>query len=178
MRRSAVRLLVALAIVPFARISADAASAPAQLRGKSIAVSWSENRIQRFVGEANFRSVAASHKFSIYVSSAGRVFSRLTNTTRLGTGSADEVGGRRTPVFAGQSLTVFIPSQGTGVRRLTIDFDSGFASCTAGVVRAKPAGAGMMTGTSLINGMRLEIQSVTVGGASCSTQNGNIFGGE
>jgi hypothetical protein len=171
-----------VALILFAPTFALAAAAPAELRGKSITVNWTENRVQRNVGEANFRSVGASHQFSIYISSAGRMFSRLTNTTRAGTGSAEEVGGtlgaKRTPIFSGQSLTVFIPSRGTGVRRLTVNFDASFGSCTAAVIRARPEGAAIMTGTSIITGRELEIQSVSVGAASCTMQNGNIFGKE
>lgn len=175
-----VAALVALTLL--APSFARAAPAPTQLRGKSITVNWTENRVQRNVGEASFRSVAGNHQFNIYISSAGRIFSRLTSTTRAGTGSADEVGGnsgaKRTPVFSGQSLTVFIPSRGSGVRRLTVNFDGGFGSCTAAVIRARPEGAAIMTGTSIITGRALEIQSVSVGAASCTTQNGNIFGKE
>lgn len=172
-------LVVLTSFVPAA---ARAASAPAQLRGKSVIVNWTENRVQRNIGEVNFRPVAASHQFSIYVSSAGRIFSRLTNRTRAGTGSADEVGGtsaaKRTPIFTGQSLTVFIPSRGTGVRRLTVNFDRSFENCTATVIRARPEGAPIMTGTSIITGKALEVQSVSVGPASCAMQNGNVFGNE
>jgi hypothetical protein len=177
---SFVAALIALTL--FASGLARAASAPTQLRGKSITVSWTENRVQRNIGEANFRSVSVSHQFSIYISSGGRMFSRLTNTTRAGTGSADEVGGasgaRRTPVFSGQFLTVFIPNKGTGVRRLTVNFGGSFESCTAGVVSARPEQAAMITGTSIITGRATEIQSVSVGAASCRLQNGNIFSTE
>jgi hypothetical protein len=177
------RLVAALVVLTsFVPAAARAASAPAQLLGKSIVVNWTENRVQRNAGEVNFRSVAASHQFSIYISSVGRIFSRLTNTTRAGTGSADEVGGtsgaKRTPVFSGQSMTIFIPSRGSGVRRLTVNFEGSFGSCTAAVVRARPEGAAIMTGTSIITGKVIETQSVSVGAASCAMQNGNVFGKE
>jgi hypothetical protein len=175
-------IAVLVALTLFELSGAYAVSAPSQLRGKSITVSWTESRVQRNVGEANFRSVTASHRFNIYISSTGRMFSRLTNTTRRGTGSKDEVGGaseaKRTPVFSGQSLTVFIPSKGTGVRRVAVDFDKDFGSCTASVLRARPEGATIMTGNSIITGKSLEIQSVNVGAASCTIQSGNIFGTE
>jgi hypothetical protein len=162
---------------------AVSASAPAQLRGKSIVVSWTEDRIQRVVGEANFRAVAANHQFDMYISSAGRMFSKMTNTTRRGSGSAEQVGGapgaNRQPVFANQSMTVFMPNRnGSGIRRLSVQFDGSYAGCTANVVRAKAEGAKTMVTTSLIIDGKIEIQSVTVSAASCRLQNGNVFGGE
>src|SRR5215472_16156469 len=63
------------------------AAPPQQLVGKSVVVTWNESRIQRTVGQAEFRSVQASHVMSLYVGESGRVFSRLTNTTRAGSGS-------------------------------------------------------------------------------------------
>src|SRR4051812_38735364 len=69
-------------------------AAPTQLYGKSVILKWSENRVQRNVGEGDFRSVNASHELSIYVSSAGRIFNKLQNTTRRGTGSDEQVAGQ------------------------------------------------------------------------------------
>ena len=56
------------------------AAPPQQLLGKSIILTWNESRIQRTVGQTEFRSVQASHIMAFYVGTSGRVFSRLTNT--------------------------------------------------------------------------------------------------
>ncbi len=164
-------------------VSTPATSAPSQLFGKSVVVTWSENRIQRFAGETEFRPVNARHEYSMYVSSAGRIFSRLRNATSAGTAAIDQVAGSagatRVPKFSGQSATVFMPSRGGGsssIRRMTVDFDSSFASCSAKVVRARQEGASLMVGISMTTGRRVEVQSVTVSGATCSIRAGNVFG--
>src|SRR5882757_330161 len=80
-------------IVMLLATQAHAADAPAALKGKSVVVAWTETRQQRHVGEPNFRSVDASHNLSIYISTAGRVFSRQTNSTRAGSGATEQVSG-------------------------------------------------------------------------------------
>ncbi len=165
--------------------SSGAVAAPAALYGKSVVVSWSETSQQRYVGEANFRSVLRSVSTSIYISSIGRVFSRQTNATRTGSGSTEQVaglggnGGRqsRVPAFSGQAMTMFGPVQG-GVRRVSVTFDAGFGSCTADVGFAKEVGRASFNSISPITNRPLEIVSVTPGAASCSVRDGNVFAGE
>jgi hypothetical protein len=123
---------------------AGAGPAPPALYGKSVVVAWSEARIQRDVGQPNFHQVNASHNLSIYVSGTGRVFNRLTNSTRAGTGSteqlAGEKGSNRVLSFSGRSMTVFAPFQSGGMRHIVVDFDAGFGSCGAKITYAKPPG--------------------------------------
>ena len=66
---------------------AHAAGAPEALKGKSVILTWTETRQQRVVGQPNFYSVIGSDSTSIYVSTAGRIFSRRTNSTRAGSGT-------------------------------------------------------------------------------------------
>lgn len=161
---------------------AEAASAPAQLRGKSIIVSWSEERVQRDVGEANFRSATRGFEFRVYISAAGRVFSRLTAINRKRSGSRDQVGGAggstRVADFTGQSMNMIMTGSERGARRVAVNFDAGFGSCRADVVRAKQVGAATMVARSLIRGTQVEIRSVTTSAATCAVQAGNVFGGE
>jgi hypothetical protein len=158
------------------------AGPPGQLKGKSVVISWTETRQQRDVGESEFRSVNASHTMSIYVSDAGRVFSRQVNRTRRGEGGTDQVAGEgggpfsiRTPLFSGQTMTVIGESRG-GARRAVISFDAGFASCTAAASTGFEAGKSKIA-LSPITKKMVEIRSVTTNGASCSVQSGNVFGG-
>ena len=123
-----------------------AAGAPEQLKGKSIVVSWTETRQQKNEDWDNFRTVNASHNLSIYISTAGRVFSRQTNSTRAGSGSTEQVAGEggggyaaRTPSFSGQTMTVIGENKG-GARRTVLDFDAGFSSCSAKAATAFEAG--------------------------------------
>ena len=55
---------------------AYAAEAPKALWGKSVVLTWTETRQQRVVGQPNFYSVNGSDGTSIYISTAGRIFSR------------------------------------------------------------------------------------------------------
>jgi hypothetical protein len=160
---------------------AAAAAPPAGLKGKSVVVSWTEARVQREVGESAFRNVTAGHDLRVYVSGAGRVFSRLTNSTRLGSGKTEQVAGAggatRVPTFSGQSMTLFQPFEAGGMRRIDVEFDPAFGGCRAKVVSARQQGAGTMIAYSPITKRRVEFQSVRPGSASCTLQSGNVFGG-
>src|SRR4051812_6082576 len=74
-----------------------AAQAPPALRGKSITVSWTESRSQRNPGETAFRPVSLPFDFTVYVSSEGRAFKRLTSqsSTRRAVGTKEGVGSGR-----------------------------------------------------------------------------------
>ena len=176
MKPKCTSILLALAVVLAG--STAVMAAPAQLFGKSIIVKWTENRIQRNVGESEFRSVNASHELSVYVSSTGRVFNKLQNTTRRGSGSNEQVAGQgdsnRIASFSGRTMTFVQPQQGMA-RRIAAEFDEGFTSCTATVIRGKESGAGSGFSKSLITGLRIETKSVTTSGVSCSVRAGNVF---
>ena len=161
---------------------AHAADAPAALKGKSVVVTWTETRQQRHVGEPNFHSVDAGHNLSMYISTAGRVFSRQTNTTRTGSGATEQVSGEsggayptRTPLFAGHSMTMVGETKG-GARRTLIEFDASFESCSARVATAFQSGKTSVS-LSPITKKYVEIKSVTANGASCSVKSGNVLAG-
>jgi len=160
---------------------AGAGPAPPALYGKSVIVAWSEARIQRDVGQPNFHQVNASHNLSVYVSGAGRVFNRLTNSTRAGTGSteqlAGEKGSNRVLSFSGRSMTVFAPFQSGGMRHIVVEFDARFGSCGAKITYAKPPGTTQSSGFSPITKRYFELQSIAASGAGCSVRDGNVFGG-
>jgi hypothetical protein len=110
---------------------------PPQLLGKSVVLSWSETRIERDEGEPNFRPVNANHGLTLYISTTGRVFSRVSNTTNAGSGGSEQVQGQssasshapaRVPSFSGQSMTYFQPVGQAGMRRVLIDFDRNFGN--------------------------------------------------
>jgi len=181
---------IGVALITTAALSGSAAQPaaagpPSHLQGKSVVVTWNESRIQRNVGEANFKSVQASHNMSIYISTSDRVFSRLTNTTRLGAGSTEQVQGEvgnsplvraRVPSFSGRSMTLFQPFQQGGMRRLIVDFDANFTSCTARVTHAKERGARTSFALSPITKKMVEFESITASGETCTIRSGNVFG--
>jgi hypothetical protein len=176
--------IVAIAWVVIASAAEAAAAPPAALYGKSVIISWSEMRQQRNVGEAAFRSVAANHSMSIYVSSAGHVFSRFAAQTRRGSGSSEQVAGEgghpeaRVPSFGGRSMTLFVPFRSGGIRRIIVDFDAAFVACSTRVAYARELGQATSIGYSTITKNFVEFQTIEVGAPSCSVQSANVFGGQ
>ena len=167
--------------------SAESSTAPADLHSKSIVVSWAENRVQRHVGEPNFRPVNANQTMSIYISSAGRVFSRLNLATGAGTGSAERIQGDQKqspmfrpwePTFGDKSMTLSQPFQKGGMRKLSIDFDAGLTGCKAKVAYVKDEGAQTSLAWSPITKKMVEFQSIAMIGESCAIKAGNVFGNE
>jgi hypothetical protein len=74
-------------------------------------------------------------------------------------------------------MTVILPMRQAGVRRLVVDFDAGFGSCTAKVSFAKQAGASTSTAFSPITKKMVELQSIITSGESCTVRSGNVFDG-
>jgi hypothetical protein len=152
--------------------------APPALRGKSAIIAWREERVQRQVGEANFHDVTGDLNLSLYFSSQGHVFARLTPT----------VGGRSAPMerrfgdenihwvvnFNGTSMTFFDPFVSGGVRRVNVNFHSHFESCTANAVFGKKSDTAIIM-WSPISKAQNEVLSIKPGPLSCSVREGNIF---
>ena len=158
------------------------AGPPAQLMGKSVVISWSETRSQRDGDDPRVRTVDGRHTLMIYVSTAGRAFSRQINTTKLGSGTMDQAPGQsggtyatRVPSFDGQSMTIIAENRG-GARRTVVRFDGSFSSCSATTGTGFQAGKSSVS-ISPITKKRVEVLSVSVGGVSCSVQSGNVLGG-
>jgi hypothetical protein len=176
-----VALVAILGLVPLC-VSPAAAAAPApQLQGKSVVVSWVEARVQRRVGEAEFRPVTRYGELKVYVSTAGRVFHRLSMESRREAGSNERVGDTPNRKFSFEGNTMVAVQTGAtgGARRVLVTFTPDFASCSAEVIRGKEEGAASMTANSVIRpGTQVEIKSVTTGGVTCSVKAGNVFGGE
>ena len=162
-----------------------AIAAPAQLYGKSVVVTWTEERDQRVKGDELVRNVGRNGQFSVYLSAGGRPFSRMSYSfarARGGakSGSKDAVGGEssggnRSVVFQGNALSVGMSMSG-GARRILVNFDNGFQSCNAQVLTGKAEGADRIHAKSMIGGHHVEILSVKTGPASCRVQEGNVFG--
>lgn len=156
-------------------------AAPQSLYGKTIRVTWNEARSQRVRGEGEFKAVSIPLSFTVYVSSKGQLFKRLTATNASGrsTGSKDRVGtsgsgaeGSGSISFQGNSMISTANNNGLG-RRIRITFDGG-SSCSAEVLTGKN-GAGTAIVRSNATGKMLEFQSVSAGAASCSMREGNAF---
>ena len=176
MRRSMI-----LAILAGMTFASAAEAAPQSFYGKTLRVSWSEARSQRVQGEGAFKSVSIPLSYTVYVSTKGQLFKRLTSSTPSGraTGSKDRVGtgggdseGAGAVTFQGNTLVASSNNHGLG-RRIRVTFD-GSSSCSAEVLTGK-AGGGVTTHRSNATGKMMELESVSAGPASCSVQEGNAF---
>ena len=70
---------LALAVLALTATTSAAFAAPAQLYGKSVVVSWTENRMQTTERSAAPVSKTAQGRLSVYVSDKGRAFSKRTD---------------------------------------------------------------------------------------------------
>ncbi len=181
MSRIFVALCLGLAQAAASAMPAYADDAPKPLYGKSVIVGWPESRVQRNVGEPRFYPVKAAHNLSVYVSTAGRVFNRMTNITGAGIASNDQLAGSegagRVPSFKARSMSMALNYRSGGSRQVDVEFNAAFDACTAKVGFVREPGAPIM-GFSPITKKWIEFQSVAPGEASCEISNGNVFGGD
>jgi len=162
--------------------AAHAGSAPKELYGKSIIVNWTAHRSQRPLGQGNFRDVniPLSHKF--YFGTTGRLFNRLSSTSKgyeaahevVGTSGTSPGGGPRQIQFSDRTIVLTF-TNGDLAHRITIEFNEGFTTCEAQIVSAKPAGANVSVITRNLYGEQIEVRFATVTGVSCSVRDGNVF---
>jgi hypothetical protein len=155
--------------------AAWAANAPSQLYGKTVTVSWSADVVRREVGAPNFAHSTHRRNLIIYISTTGRPFLRQWVVTRSDPKVNEQAGtsGDRAVEFRARSLLI-TTAHTRGASRVQIDFDANFGSCTADVVVGKEEGA-----DSYVKGDRtghaVEVQSVSISGATCSIEEGNFF---
>jgi hypothetical protein len=173
------------AIIAVAITTSGAQAAPAQLYGKSVVVSWTENRMQTTDRDAGPTAVTGTGQLSVYVSEKGRPFSRVSmaiagrGSRGARSGQRDTVqgdGSARTISFGGKSMNATMPRGNAGALLISVTFDSSFQGCSAHVVSGKTGGAQSTRVTSIITGRQYEFYSVKTSGESCSIQNGNVFG--
>jgi hypothetical protein len=171
----------------------QSAGFPAGLIGKTVNVNWTADRLQTFEGETTPVSRSISYGLSIYISTAGRAFSKLRASTsgpgrragfRMRSGESEQApdesrsstGGNRVVRFASGELTVdhvWI----SGVVHVAAAFDAGFGSCTARVINGREGGAAMR-GRSIISGRKFVVHSVQASTPSCSVASGNALAGQ
>ena len=155
-----------------------AEAAPSGLIGKSITVSWNETRSQRDVGtEAAFHPVSIPFTFTVYFGTGGHVFKRIFAMSASGraSGAQDKVGSGGAAVSFSGNTMVGTNSIGGAARRIQVNFDGNFSSCTAQVATAKVAGAKTAAVKSIATGGMVEFESVSAGAATCAIAQGNPF---
>jgi hypothetical protein len=168
--------IVALTVVAG---QAFADNAPPSLRGKSVVISWTENRLQRSGLDNDFRPRSVAQVMQVYISTEGRTFERRSAMRNGKSGSAEGIGGGAIAAtgatrFRGTSL-VMAGAMKQGARLINVEFDQGFSSCTAKVVVGHEAGSEIMRGRSLINKKPIEFKTLGTSGERCAVQNGNVF---
>src|SRR5690348_13063112 len=127
-------------------------AAPQPLYGKSVVVTWSETRLRKAGAQPAASTFTRHGDFSVYVSSAGRVFNRLTYSgftqaprryLNFQSASSDQVGGQgssqRNVAFSGRTMTSITPMNG-GAQRILVTFADDFSTCSAQVLTGKSTG--------------------------------------
>jgi hypothetical protein len=171
--------VIATAAGPVALAFAD--SVPQALRGKSLVLLWTENRLQRRNEHEDFRPRDSSPMMQIYFSSEGRIFERRTGLRGSRRGSVDRVGGGTAArsgktEFQGRRLVLVGATRRGGGRMINVEFEPAFSSCRVQVTVAREAGAEVVQGRSLITKRRIEYKPLGTSGENCSIQEGNVFG--
>ena len=163
--------------------TAYAAEAPKALYGKSILLSWVEERQQSSEAEPQPRWLRVPLTLTIYVSTAGRIFARVSASSATRTGKAEGIGleaktksgGVRVARFDGRALTVTSTFVG-GARNISVDFDDAYRTCSVSVILGKSAGASKLIMPNLALGGVVEVHASRISGNSCAVRDGNALG--
>ena len=173
-------VLAGLAYV-LAELASPAVAAPApDIVGKSILVSWTENRQELIDGRPASATVGLDLR--IYISSAGRPFTRLTTAAGRSSAINEQVGGSGTAATGGMQAVrvdghtlVFQSIMGNYARNLRVELAPGGSSCAAQMSVGKERGSAPKAFRGAATGRIVEIHAVTVGGVSCTVHQGNVF---
>lgn len=161
-------------------IAANAIAAPPQLLGKSLILSWQSNRVERNTTSGETRQYGTSTRLQVYVSSKGRFFTEKTGIAQFRRGpevttfqevsDSPESKEIREWRLEGPSLVAYHAFK-SGIRRMAIDFDGDYRTCSLKVSFAKLGGT-----ENIIRGHgKWEILSIEVSSSSCRIQEGNVF---
>jgi hypothetical protein len=155
---------------------AVASAAPAELLNRTVTVSYS-TAIPAKGSDGSTRTATRSSVRIIYISSAGRIFTRLTRRDSGTTDTKDTApeNPKNNLHFEGNKL-VGVMTFATGAALMTISFEGGGQSCSAELVSGRDKGAFRFKG---LNGVMYEATGpATFSGVSCSIASGNAFGGQ
>lgn len=163
-----------------ASIPASAQAAPQQLLNKTLTVNMTVT-IPGKGSDGSTANMPRSIQRLIYISSAGRVFSRATRTvgrnqkqTERGPEqtAGDATGSLK---FVGNRLVGLLQFK-SGATMMNVDFDPSFQSCTVNVVVGRDSGKPIVW--KGLNGVTYTSTGAPqVGGLSCSIQSGNALAG-
>ena len=152
--------------------SVSASAAPAQLQNKSVVIGWSES-IQEKDEAGQVINTSLNRERVAYISSAGRVFVRASTSSRYAQKRNEMAPGANSGTLAFQGNSLVGTSVFAGfARRLTVNFDASFSSCSASVVYGKAGGP--QKWKSIDGSLTYEVLSMSVGSVSCSIRDGNL----
>ena len=147
-----------------------ALAAPQQLLGKSVVISWTDSMQNRKFDGTSYGSTHSQQRI-VYISSAGRLFVRLTNR------SGGNLRNREVAPGAGGTSFRFEGNRMVGhavfsgfARRVAVNFDSSFSNCTTTVQYGSSGGPRTW---KTLRGETVELQSVSPSAPSCSIREGN-----
>jgi hypothetical protein len=148
---------------------AEAETAPAQLRNKTISISWiSTPHVMTPRGEREGSPISV-HRL---ISSAGRFFVKASydsRTSEAAPGDKTPRGGAREVTFSGGKIIGF-GQLGAGAGRMIVSFGQGYQSCRVNVLYGLPKGRHP---TYQRHGVMVELLEVAHSGESCSIREGN-----
>jgi hypothetical protein len=163
-----------------------AGSAPAQLLGKSVAVSWTDTRDMSFEDAPHVTRMYLSN-LKVYISSAGRAFIEFTLAIQTPGGRSASAVGQQAPGdtrssrgnprfihFEGDSLIVDQQLGDVGARRVAIKFGNNYTSCTASIITGK-LGEEPIHSRGMISGRSLTFYSIQPSTPQCSISEGPAF---
>lgn len=166
------RMICLTASIIFALHASCAFAAPAGVLNKTITISFATTGMAK---APDGKSHGFTTKVSriIYVSSAGRLFSRFRATNRGGDRSGEIAPGQGKGNFSfqGDKLVGVVPYE-VGARQVTITFDTGYSSCSVNVIEGHTGG---VIRRKAPNDVMYELSGVTTTSPSCSIQSGNAF---
>lgn len=175
--------MVFLSIAAFALalpIASAAHAQPAALKGKSVILSWQDQRTIKSLGSGDIRTIGQTSNIRLYVSVQGRIFNDMVRAAGRQIRQDQQVSGQGPNQlkwqFQGRSLVAdqkFL----RGARRVIVDFDAVFANCTVRILHGKEAGSQAISYRDMTRGEHWEIQTISVTSSSCSIRDGNVFGG-
>lgn len=174
--------LAAITVGLVAQASPVLAEAPRQLYNKTIQISWTVDQIARTAdGQSRNRAIAVNQ--TIYVSSAGRLFTRGSRASGsnskqsdIAPGAGQNQSGEAAGVhFQGNQLVGNV-AFAQGARQFVATFDSAFSSCKVAVSFGREGGGNLKRVG--ITGEMLTIESMKSSGESCAIRDGNAFGSQ
>jgi len=162
---------------------------PPQLLGKTILVEWVETRERSLGNDPRVNTTMLASSLRIYVSTAGHLFSELSESVQGGgvrgsasgqQGPGDMSASRGAPRlihFERGSLILQQNRGDIGARQINVSFDNGYTSCTAHLIEGRQPGGKPIRMTGTVSGMPLKIYSLQHSAPRCSISEGPTFVG-